>query len=210
MQKHVLIVFVVFILLSGCSSVSENSISFKPVKENEDFLNRFDNLQKKVTGQVENKDGEGNDELTLWPVDPVHPMKEAVVDRVVDGDTLLTTEGERVRLIGVNAPEMNFNDQGHPKDPEPFAEDAFNYLADILEGETVYLEYHEDEVYDTYDRLLAYVWYEDGGVMGMLNALMLYEGLAELMTIPPHDTYADTFESIERDARERGVGMWSQ
>jgi micrococcal nuclease len=87
---------------------------------------------------------------------------------------------ERVRLIGVDTPE---------KGEGQAAERATRFTRNALANRTVYLEF-DTRLRDKYGRLLAYVWFEDeAGAPGMLNLLLMEEGLAELMIIEPDDKY---------------------
>ena len=81
---------------------------------------------------------------------------ERIVERVIDGDTFVTNKGERVRLIGVDAPESK-----HPNEPvQEGAIEAYEYLKDLIEGKTIKLEFDRQET-DRYGRTLAYVWLQD-------------------------------------------------
>src|SRR5207247_736210 len=80
-----------------------------------------------------------------------------VVERVVDGDTLLLQSGERVRLIGVDTPEIK-----HPKKPvEYFGKEASAFTRRMVEGKRVRLEFDQGNAArghkDRYQRTLAYV-----------------------------------------------------
>ena len=78
------------------------------------------------------------------------------VDSVLDGDTFRSINGEKVRLIGVNAPETN-----HPRKPiEYYGKEAREFSRRMLEGKEVRLEMDVQER-DQYGRLLAYVYLED-------------------------------------------------
>jgi len=129
---------------------------------------------------------------------------EAKVTKVIDGDTFRAIVGGRevkVRLIGVNTPEVH-----HPrKGREPYGEEAAAFTRRLIEGRTVYLTF-DVQHYDKYGRLLAYVWLPDGT---FLNALLVKEGYAQVMTIPPNVKYADLFLSLQRKAREEGKGLWA-
>ena len=129
------------------------------------------------------------------------------VFRVVDGDTLDIQTGngtERVRLIGVDTPESV-----HPDASRNTAEGliASTWLKDLLEGEDVYLEF-DLQGRDKYDRVLAYVYLADQETM--VNRLLLEEGLAQIMTVPPNVKYADEFAVIQSSAREAGAGFWAE
>lgn len=119
------------------------------------------------------------------------------VDRVVDGDTFVTTAQVRVRLIGVDAPEST-------KRHEPHGKEAAGFTKSRLSGQQVWLEYDVVRT-DKYGRTLAYVYLSDGT---FFNALLLAEGYAQLMTVPPNVKYAQAFLAIQRQAREANKGLW--
>jgi len=90
------------------------------------------------------------------------------VKMVIDGDTLLLTDGERVRLIGVDTPETK-----HPEKPvEYFGEEAYLFTKKMVEGKKVRLEYDQTRR-DRYGRILAYVYLMDGT---FLNAEIIKQG----------------------------------
>ncbi len=75
-----------------------------------------------------------------------------VVERIVDGDTLVLHRIGYVRLIGVDTPESK-----HPARPvEYFAREAAAFLERLAGGATVRVEYDRD-ARDRYGRLLAYL-----------------------------------------------------
>jgi endonuclease YncB( thermonuclease family) len=145
----------------------------------------------------------------------VPAVLEARVLRAVDGDTVEVEVGgkrERVRLIGVNCPELSHPDLGIRE--EPFGREAAEYTRKRLEGRTVWLEPDVSER-DRYGRLLAYVWLDrpwdrtEAEVRRwMFNAALLLEGYAQVMTVPPDVKYADLFVRLAREAREAGKGLW--
>ena len=121
------------------------------------------------------------------------------VERVVDGDTLKLTGGERVRLIGVDTPETV-----HPRKPvEYFGKEASAFTKKMCEGKTVRLEYDQTRR-DKYARLLAYVYLEDGT---FVNAEIIKQGYGFAYTKFPFK-YMEEFRAYERDAREKKMGLW--
>jgi len=75
------------------------------------------------------------------------------VDRVVDGDTIVLSDGKKVRLIGVDTPETK-----HPNKPvEYFGKEATEFTRRMCEGKQVRLEYDQEKI-DRYGRTLAYVF----------------------------------------------------
>ena len=123
------------------------------------------------------------------------------VERVVDGDTFVLIGGERVRLIGIDTPESV-----HPEKPvEPFGREASAYLKKLVEGKGVRLEFDVQDR-DRYGRLLAYVYLGDGT---FVNAEIVRNGYAAVLTVPPNVTHAEEFLALQREAREGRRGLWS-
>jgi micrococcal nuclease len=123
----------------------------------------------------------------------------ATVRRVIDGDTLLLTNGEYVRLIGVDTPETK-----HPQKPvEYFGKEAYLFTKGMVEGKEVRLEYDQTRR-DRYGRILAYVYLMDGT---FLNAEIIKQGYGFAYTKYPFK-YLEEFRQYEREAREDGRGFW--
>src|SRR5687768_13409418 len=78
------------------------------------------------------------------------------VERVVDGDTLLLANRARVRMIGVDAPEMVRDDQPQ----EAWAAEAAAFTEEFLAGGEARLQLDRERL-DQYGRFLAYVWVDD-------------------------------------------------
>lgn len=128
------------------------------------------------------------------------PQELVKVDTVIDGDTFILENGERVRLIGVDAPETV-----HPQKPvEYFGKEASDYAKRMLEGKKVRLELDVQER-DRYGRLLAYVYLEDGT---FFNAELVRQGFAQVATYPPNVKYVELFIKMQKEARENKRGMW--
>lgn len=128
------------------------------------------------------------------------------VTRVVDGDTLeVDMHGfkEKVRLIGINTPET----VDPRRDVGCFGKEASSRMKDLASGEMVRLESDPTQSFrDTYDRLLAYVYLEDGQ---MLNRKMLAEGYAYEYTYGMPYKYQREFRELVALARTSGRGLWS-
>lgn len=117
--------------------------------------------------------------------------------RVIDGDTIELSGGERVRYIGIDTPEM--------RPVEPWAEAATEANRALVEGRVLRLVLDVEER-DRYGRLLAYVWVDDTFV----NAELVRRGLAQVSTYPPNVRYQDYFLKLQREARRAGRGLWAQ
>ncbi len=127
---------------------------------------------------------------------------DAVVRKVVDGDTLEISGGERVRLIGVDTPET--------KDPRRpvgcFGREASQFTAALLPPGTPVRLVGDAEQRDRYNRLLAYVYRRADGLF--VNAELLRRGYAQLLTIPPNVAHTDEFVALARQARDGSQGLW--
>jgi micrococcal nuclease len=96
-----------------------------------------------------------------------------LVRYVVDGDTIDVAAVGRVRLLGIDAPEV-----GRGLDTSaPFAREAQQRLSGLLARRWVRLEYEAGQA-DRYSRRLAYVFLEDGP---FVNELLVREGLARVV-----------------------------
>lgn len=130
----------------------------------------------------------------------------ADVVHVHDGDSITVRydmgERARVRLIGIDAPELTDTPRARASVAEAAASRA--YLAALLGNERVFLEYDVEKA-DSYGRTLAYV-YTAGGVMA--NEEMLRGGYARLMTVPPNLKYEARFRAAQEEARTAGCGLW--
>jgi micrococcal nuclease len=121
------------------------------------------------------------------------------VTRHTDGDTLWLSGVGKVRLIGVDTPEV-FGEA------ECFGREASAFVRRLLPLGTR-VEYSLGvERRDRYGRALAYVYTADGR---FLNLLLVQRGYAQPLTIPPNDRFAGRFVAAARRAREAHVGLWA-
>lgn len=126
----------------------------------------------------------------------------AVVNRyVLDGDTLELADGRRVRLIGIDAPEMGY--RGQPS--EPFARKARSELARLVKGAELRLLVGEQPK-DRYGRTLGHLFADGVNV----EALLVRGGLAFTVGIPPNLALLDCHLQHEQLARQEKSGLWSQ
>jgi micrococcal nuclease len=129
------------------------------------------------------------------------------VTRVVDGDTFWVDDGSekgmKIRLIGIDAPEPR-NTGTRPKGF--FGAESTSYLRELLRGKKVRLEYDVSRL-DRYRRTLAYAYLEDGT---FINAELVRNGYATVMTMPPNVKYAETFNELASKARKQKKGLWKE
>lgn len=114
--------------------------------------------------------------------------------RVIDGDTFVLSDGNKVRLIGINAPEKG----------EPYSRIATRELSNIVLNKCLVLEKGASDK-DKYGRLLRYI-YADGK---FANEIMIEKGLAKAFSYGNDTKYAEIFRLDEEEARKNRLGIWS-
>jgi Micrococcal nuclease (thermonuclease) homologs len=165
------------------------------------FVNKFPpdpetyflNKKVRIKGLIETYKGLPQivlrDSAQIWAVE----YEDAVVTRVIDGDTIEIAGGHRVRYIGIDTPERG----------EPYYLEALKANRNLVEGKMVRLE-KDVEDKDKYGRLLRYV-YVDGM---MVNAELVRAGYAYSYSYAPNLRYQVCFLQLEREARGQGRGLW--
>lgn len=129
--------------------------------------------------------------------DPGCGPREAVVDRVIDGDTIVAG-GVKVRYLLVNAPETT---GGHA---DCYGANAAQFNTDLVLGKTVQLDY-DVACQDMFGRTLAYVTVAGQDV----SRLLIERGYACVLHIPPDgDARADELLAVQAAARTARRGLW--
>ena len=127
----------------------------------------------------------------------------AQVKHVHDGDTLWLTDGRKLRIIGINTPELARDE----KPAEPLAEQARDSLRRLLgKSPQIRIRYGKEKA-DRYDRLLAHVFLPDDT---SISEYLLRQGLAYSLTVPPNVWLSDCYQRAELAARDRQQGLWSK
>jgi endonuclease YncB( thermonuclease family) len=116
------------------------------------------------------------------------------VAKVVDGDTVRLTDGESVRLLGIDTPERG----------EPLYREATEALAFLVSRRDVRLEFAGNRR-DHYKRLLAHLWLSDT----LVSEQMVRTGMARVYIWPPDTLHYGRLLAAQTEARRIGVGIWS-
>ena len=125
----------------------------------------------------------------------------AVVDRVIDGDTIVLTSGVKIRYLLVDTPEITLGKN------DCWGQQAADFNRAHVEGKTVSLKYDEGECTDRYNRTLAYV--SIGGLE--LNTELVKQGFAcTLYVAPGGQARKEEFLTYEAQAKTDRTGMWGQ
>lgn len=122
--------------------------------------------------------------------------------RVNDGDTLVLTDKRKIRLIGINTPELG----RYPKKPEAFALQAKRFVeAALKSSKKIHLKYGV-QAKDRYGRVLAHLFLNNGQ---NLSAMLLENGLASAIVVPPNMDLAGCYFRVEKKARANKRNLWA-
>ena len=168
----------------------------------------FDHLQNNQISQI----------VPIAPISRISPTpfvlsasdsaKFVKVIRVIDGDTIEIEGGQKIRYIGINAPESVA--PGKPLGCYGRESSAKN--KELVEGKMVKLEKDVSET-DKYNRLLRYVYVENPELVSgslFVNDSLVREGFARVSTYPPDVKYQKMFLESEKYARQNNLGLWGK
>ena len=128
------------------------------------------------------------------------------VYKVIDGDTFycydINNNEIKIRLIGIDTPETR---NRFKKKKGYYGEEAKQYLTHLILNKQVKLEFDIDK-YDQYQRFLAYAYTMDEQ---FINAELVKNGYARIMTIQPNSKYANLFYDLQLKARADKKGLWA-
>ncbi|MBU2102314.1 MAG: thermonuclease family protein [Candidatus Omnitrophota bacterium] len=143
-------------------------------------------------------------ELTTKPSEVISNYNDVGVLEVIDGDTIKLADGKLLRYIGIDTPETRIK-KGNRfiYSPQPGAVEATTFNKSLVSGKKVRIEFDVQKT-DKYGRLLGYCYVGDTFV----NARLIEEGYAVLLTYPPNVKYADLFVKLQKQAREARRGLW--
>ncbi|MDO8497377.1 MAG: thermonuclease family protein [bacterium] len=141
----------------------------------------------------------------ITTINQPHATSSARVKFVVDGDTIELENGQRVRYIGIDTPELH-----HPLKPvQCFGKEAKDENEKLVKGKEITLKKDISET-DRYGRLLRYIYVPtDASPEGMfLNEYLVKEGFAHMATFPPDVEYASIFRKAQNEAIINEKGLW--
>jgi micrococcal nuclease len=119
---------------------------------------------------------------------------------VDDGDTVVLSDGTKVRYIGINAPEVAHEERR----AERFGPEATAFNRKLVHGKKVRLAL-DRERRDQYGRLLAYLFLEDGR---FVNGELVKNGFAYFVFRRPNNKYDEILLRLQRQAMEKRAGLW--
>jgi micrococcal nuclease len=122
------------------------------------------------------------------------------VKTVYDGDTILLEDGRKVRLLGINAPEVQHKD----KMADAGGEEARLWLMNKLQHAKVRMEIDAEKT-DKYGRTLAHLFTEE---KEHINLSLVKAGLAAVNIYPPNLLYVNELVAAEKRAEKAKLGIW--
>lgn len=129
------------------------------------------------------------------------------VSRVIDGDTFVLTNEERVRLLGIDTPELTSKDSTE----QYFAYESLAITHGMIDGKIVKLTF-DGNAKDIFGRTLAYVFIlnKQGKDSLFVQAELLKSGLARILMYPKNRLYYHLFYNLRNTARKKHLGIWNK
>jgi len=149
----------------------------------------------------------------FWVIQPVFArcLPESVdeyvsVHSIVDGDTIRLTDRKLVRMIGLNTPEI-----GHDGAvSQPLAGAAKEFLTTLVSSGQRFGLVYESDVKDRHGRRLAHVLVHNGDTWQNAQQLLLENGLAFWIAIPPNTGFLECYQVAEATAQKKRLGLWDE
>ena len=136
----------------------------------------------------------------LFACTPTGNADWVTVRHVNDGDTIVLSDGRRVRYIGIDTPEIDHENNR----AEAFGYEAREVNRKLVTSGKIRLVV-DRETQDRYGRTLAYVYLPDGT---LVNSEMLRLGLAVVFYKRPNTSLFSEMLAVQREAMKNGRGLW--
>jgi len=138
---------------------------------------------------------------------PYGYQNNSKVARVIDGDTFVLIDSQRVRLLGIDTPELSSSDSLY----KFFADKSKIFLDSLINDKKVKLTF-EYNTRDIFGRVLAYVWLTNkaGHDSIFVQAELLKKGYARIRYYPKGKRYYEIFYNLRRTAMNNNLGIWSK
>ena len=135
--------------------------------------------------------------------DLLSSSESATVKWVYDGDTLLLTDKRKIRLIGIDTPEVKH----HKQKKQAYSGKAREALRELLKKNSykISLRYGKEKK-DRYKRTLAHVYTPNGT---NISTWLLEKGFASTLIFPPNIKLADCYKKSELLAQQQSLGIWN-
>ncbi len=159
-KKHVISLLIILIIMAGAISVA-SAYTGTGFSHNAPTSKYHDMSASDILGK--------------YPKTDCHVEESGVCTHVVDGDTIYLDNGEKIRFVGVNTPERGVEGYITSK----------NFVQKLCLNKKVGIDVDDSKHSDRYGRILGVVIVDGKNV----NEMLLKEGLAEIMYMPPSEFY---------------------
>jgi micrococcal nuclease len=122
-------------------------------------------------------------------------LSSVLVTKIIDGDTIETKNGQKIRLIGIDTPESG----------NCYFDESKIFLSNLILNKQIKLEKDVSET-DKYQRLLRYIYLDDI----LINNYLISQGYAKIYTVPPDIKYQKLFQESQNLARNENRGLWQK
>jgi endonuclease YncB( thermonuclease family) len=124
------------------------------------------------------------------------------IKTVYDGDTVVLEDGRKIRLLGINTPEIRHRD----KPADAGGDEAKQWLIHKLQNTKIRLQ-TDEELTDKYKRTLAHLFTEN---KEHINLELVKAGLAEVSIYPPNLLYTTELLAAQHQAEQAKIGIWQR
>ncbi len=118
------------------------------------------------------------------------------VTNVIDGDTIVTSDGMRIRYIGLNTPEKG----------QKYYQEALEFNRKLVQGKEIFIEFDEEKI-DSFGRSLAYVYVQQENPV-FVNEAILKTGFAMEFYRSPNGKYRKILKRAEEEAKRQGLHLF--
>jgi micrococcal nuclease len=134
-------------------------------------------------------------------------VESAIVNRVVDGDTVVLDDGRTIRLLNVDTPETK-----KPNTPVMcFGNEATQFLTELLTNRKIQLIKDKESI-DRYGRDLRFIFLDGKNTTKIdqsVNAELVKLGFGRAVVYKPNNTFEEVFYEFQEKARRENLGAWS-
>ncbi len=144
--------------------------------------------------------------ISIIPITDLGPnMQVATVTKVTDGDTIELSTGQKIRYIGIDAPETK-----HPtKGVQCFGKEASAINKELVQGKEILVTKDFSET-DRYGRLLRFVYIKHASDSALfVNNYLVEQGFAHASSFPPDIAKNDDFNEAQQYAQKNNKGLWN-
>uniref|UniRef100_A0A7C4R7V1 TNase-like domain-containing protein n=1 Tax=candidate division CPR3 bacterium TaxID=2268181 RepID=A0A7C4R7V1_UNCC3 len=170
-----------------------NTIAATEKEEENIKFYKFPEIKEDEKNYYEEKDYKT--QTTEKYLTPNQNLPNYVIKTVIDGNTVITEDGKRIRLIGIKSPDKD----------EEYGIEATDFLKKIVEGRPVFFQVDEKNERDSFGRYRGIIYLNRKNI----NIEMLRNGLAHIFPTTPSIVGDNDWIQFSIEAKEAKRGMWS-